>query len=175
MRLGLGDVALEPGNVLALDTPVGQIRERQIRSMNQFTERDLEMVGDCLDIAATLSSHVVKERIERLLDEGPLHLGTLGQPSGSWDGSTHGGHGQLGEIGGLAYRELPGLICLDDEETTADGITSAILHGGAEDIQAHRGIDLEVVEDGTALQIVADPLDDVVANRLEQRVAGGYP
>src|SRR5712692_8245624 len=116
--------------------------------MDQLAEGDLEVPRDGLRLARTLGGDLLKEWIERLLDEVLLHACAVGHAAVAWDWCADGTEGQLGQVHGLTDGERAGFVGLDDKEAPAHGVATAILHRRAEDVEPNRGLGLEVVEDG---------------------------
>jgi hypothetical protein len=104
-----------------------------------------------------------------------LHACAIGDASVARDWCADGSERQLGEVGGLADRKHAGYLDLDDKKAPAHRVAAAILHRRAKCVYAHGCFGLEIVEDGAALEVIADSLSNVVAHSFEQRMAGRHP
>ena len=150
-------------------------RHAEVLAVDQLVEAEFQVARDGLRFPQPFGGDLRQQRIEGLFDQDQLGGLAVGQAVAAGNLRALGREHQVQENGRLADGHCAVHARLNDEQLAVQAVAPAVLDGGREHVEAAGGLAVQVVEHGAPPQVVANPVADVLADGLEQRMAGRDP
>src|SRR5712692_9372917 len=135
--------------------------------MDQLTERNLHVTGDCIHFFCTLCSDLIKEGFQCIFDKCTLNLGTIREITVVGNGRSLRSRGYVQHNRWLFYRQASVRLSIDNKQTTVETIGPAIFYRCSEHIQSVWQRRVHVVKNRSPAKVIRHSLGNVLPDRLE--------